>query len=236
VRKKLSIIIGTLGETRIICKGAFDQVIKVCTGTTQQFDTETRQKLQVLFDAWSQQGFRVLAVASGPVIPKANYTSDDERDLQFLGFLVFADRPKAGIDQTVSSLKELGVGIKIITGDNAAVSKHVAESIGIQNPAVLTSSELNLLSDEALWNRVSKVDIFAHVDPSQKARIILALKHTGHVVGYMGDGINDIAAMHAADASISVESAVDIAKVTADFVFIEKNLDMSKADRLLPIP
>ena len=139
----------------------------------------------------------------------------------FAGFLLFFDPPKADVQQAIVDLAKRGVQLKIITGDNQKVARHVAEAVNLPVTGVLTGSELNDLRDEALWHAAERTTIFAEVDPNQKERIILALQKTGHVVGYMGDGINDAPALHAADVGISVDTAVDVAKDAADFVLLK---------------
>jgi Mg2+-importing ATPase len=219
VRKRLSVIVSSADGPRMITKGAFESVLALCTQSP-----EDAQHWKELFLNWSAQGFRVLGIAEKKVSAKDRYDKDEERDLNFLGFLTFADQIKSGIECTMQDLRRLGVQIKIITGDNAAVSRQVAHSIGMSQPRIMTADELDLLHGEALAKAAESVDVFAQVDPNQKERIVLALKKRGHAVGYMGDGINDIAAMHAADTSISVEDAVDAAKAAADCVLLEKDL------------
>jgi Mg2+-importing ATPase len=148
----------------------------------------------------------------------------DEAGMTFLGFLVLFDPPKANIIETIGSLKNLGVALKIITGDNHLVAANVGQQMGLSNTKILSGADLRDLSDGALLRRVNDVDVFAEIEPNQKERVILALKKAGNVVGYMGDGINDASALHAADVGISVESAVDVAKEAADFVLLEKDL------------
>ena len=149
---------------------------------------------------------------------------DDETGMTFLGFLVLFDPPKPKIIETIASLKNLGVALKIITGDNHLVAANVSQQMGLSNTKILTGPDLRRLSDGALLQRVVDVDVFAEIEPNQKERIIVALKKAGNVVGYMGDGINDASALHAADVGISVESAVDVAKEAADIVLLEKDL------------
>jgi P-type Mg2+ transporter len=144
--------------------------------------------------------------------------------MTFLGFLVLFDPPKPHIIETIASLKTLGVALKIITGDNHLVAANVSQQMGLSNTKIITGPELRRLSDAALLKHVVDVDVFAEIEPNQKERIILALKKAGNVVGYMGDGVNDASALHAADVGISVESAVDIAKEAADIVLLEKDL------------
>jgi len=148
----------------------------------------------------------------------------DEADMTFLGFLVLFDPPKPNIIETIGGLKNLGVALKIITGDNHLVAADVSQQMGLSKTKIITGQELRLLSDEALVRRVGHVDVFAEIEPNQKERIVLALRKAGNVVGYMGDGINDASALHAADVGISVESAVDVAKEAADIVLLEKDL------------
>ncbi len=144
--------------------------------------------------------------------------------MTFLGFLLILDPPKPGVIETIERLQELGVSLKIITGDNRLVAAAVGKDVGLKSKALLTGSDLRQLSDEALLHRVKNTQIFAEVEPNQKERIILALRKAGNVVGFMGDGINDASALHAADVSLSVDSAVDVAKEAADIVLLEKDL------------
>jgi Mg2+-importing ATPase len=168
----------------------------------------------------------VIAVASRTLDEKTSCNRHDERDMSLIGFVTFIDRPKEGISQAIRDLARLGVIVKLITGDNSLVAQHTARLIGMNAERVLTGADLNALHDEALWNAAEKTDLFVEVDPNQKERIILSLKKMGHVVGFLGDGVNDAPAMHAADASLSVETAVDVAREAADFVLLERDLDI----------
>ena len=138
--------------------------------------------------------------------------------------MTFLDRPKEGVSETIADLARLGVSIKLITGDSKLVAQHVAALVGLPADRVLTGDQLRALNEEGLWHAAERTDLFAEVDPNQKERIILALKKTGHVVGFLGDGVNDAAAMHAADTSMSVEQAVDVARDAADFVLLQRDL------------
>jgi Mg2+-importing ATPase len=144
--------------------------------------------------------------------------------MTFLGFLVLFDPAKPKIAETIEELKYLGISLKVVTGDNRLVAASLSQQVGFSTPKILAGSDLRVLSDEALLGQVNEVDVFAEVEPNQKERIILALKKAGNVVGYLGDGINDASALHAADVGLSVESAVDVAKESADIVLLEKNL------------
>ncbi len=235
VRKRLSIAVQDTTQKKstytLITKGALDNVLEASThiqadGQTVLLDTKRLDALQVKFAEWSEQGFRVLGVATKEVAPQAEYAVTEECDLTFIGFLLFLDPPKPDIQKTIIDLKNLGVTLKVITGDNHRVALHVAQATGLPVTGIVTGAELNQMRDEALWRRADQANLFAEVDPNQKERIISALRKTGHVVGYMGDGINDAPALHAADVGISVENAVDVAKEAADFVLLKQDLDV----------
>jgi Mg2+-importing ATPase len=229
MRKRLSVVVQDGNGRTLITKGALDNVLAVSAlvedgGAIVALDDSIRVRIQQRFGDWSAQGFRVLGVAIKRVLPQPSYTRADERDLTFVGFLLFFDPPKVGVSETIADLAELGVQLKIISGDNRLVALHTAEQIGLQVTGVLTGAELNELRDEALWQAGERANLFVEVDPNQKERLILALQKMGHVVGYMGDGINDAPALHAADVGISVDKAVDVAKEAADFVLLERDL------------
>jgi Mg2+-importing ATPase len=232
VRKRLSIVIEEEdGQHRLITKGALDNVLAVCTQVQEEqgsvpFDPAQEKQIRQRYAAWSAQGYRVLGVATKPVALAANLAHSDECDLIFGGFLIFFDPPKPSVEQTLRDLTRLGVQVKIITGDNRLVATHVAETVGLPVSGLLTGAEIGTMSDEALWQRAKTTTIFAEIDPNEKERIILALRKMGHVVGYMGDGINDAPALHAADVGISVDTAVDVAKEAADFVLLKQDLDV----------
>ena len=231
-RKRVSVIARGAGEPpELIAKGALAQLLAVCEhvsagGGSAPLDAAQRQQIEARFAEWSASGLRVLGVGTRQIAPRPRYCAADEAGLTLLGFLLFADPPKPGVAQAVSDLARLGVQLKIISGDNQRVSRHVAAAVGLPAESVLTGAELNAMPDEALWQRAEHTSLFVDVDPNQKERIILALRKTGHVVGYMGDGINDAPALHAADVGISVDTAVDVAKDAADFVLLEQNLDV----------
>jgi Mg2+-importing ATPase len=236
IRKRLSVVVGRPGDPAyVITKGALDNVLEVCTRvqdgeTALALDELNRAQIQERYARWSGQGFRVLGVAIKPVsagqgeVRPRSYTRADEQDMTFIGFLLFFDPPKPGVQETIVDLAQLGVGLKIITGDNKLVALHTAEGVGLEVSGLVTGAQLGELRDEALWQAVEHTNLFAEVDPNQKERIILALQKMGHVVGYMGDGINDAPALHAADVGISVDQAVDVAKEAADFVLLEQDL------------
>lgn len=227
VRKRLSVVVGNAHGIRLLTKGAFAHVIDSCSSAGgAPLDAARLGDLERRFQAWSAEGIRVIAVATRALDRKPSYDRSDESDLDFLGFLTFLDRPKAGVADAIRDLRNLGVSVKVITGDNRLVAQSVAGAVGLRADAILTGTEIEELHDEALWSAAEKTDLFVEVDPNQKERIILSLKKMGHVVGFLGDGVNDAPAMHAADTSLSVDQAVDVAKEAADFVILEKNLDV----------
>ena len=158
-----------------------------------------------------------------PLFPP-HITKDDEKNMIFLGFIILFDPLKHGVIDSISKLKRLGISLKVISGDNKHVASYVAQEIGLSNKRIITGSELNHIDSDALAKLVNDIEVFAEIEPNQKERIILALRHSGNIVGYMGDGVNDAPALHAADASISVDTATDLVKESADFVLLEKDL------------
>lgn len=233
IRKRLSVVIADKQNARtLITKGALENVLQVCgyvqnAGTVEPLNDAVRANILERFRRLSAQGFRVLGVATKPTDSRAeSYSREDESALQFAGFLSFFDPPKVDVAQAIVDLAQRGVQLKIITGDNQLVARHVAEAVNLPIDGLLTGSDLNGLGDEALWHAAQRTTLFAEVDPNQKERIILALQKTGHVVGYMGDGINDAPALHAADVGISVSTAVDVAKDAADLLLLERDLDI----------
>jgi Mg2+-importing ATPase len=233
IRKRLTVVVRRNGnELNMITKGALENVLAVCSRvqTTEgeiTLDEEQQAQIRERFEGWSAQGYRVLGVAVKTVgVQEPAYSQKDETDMTFAGFLLFFDPPKEGVQAAIVALEALGVKLKIITGDNKLVARHTGEVIGLGDSKVLSGSELDSLGDEALWHAVEQTTIFAEVDPNEKERIILALKKRGHVVGYMGDGINDAPSLHSADVGISVDNAVDVAKDAADLVLMKQDLDV----------
>ena len=228
-RERLSVIVEEESRYTLITKGAFSKVLNICTQVERNkvirdLDDVDLRNIQQLYETWSSQGIRVLGISTRSVELKEKYSVEDENQMVFAGFLLLFDHPKQDVIQTISNLEKNGVSLRVITGDNKLTAVHTVESVGIKIRGVITGSDLMKMSDESLWNKVENTTVFAEVDPNQKERIILALKKNRHVVGYMGDGINDIPALHAADVSISVDNAVDVARESADFVLMEKSL------------
>jgi len=230
IRKRLSILVSKSGTNLMITKGALSNILNVCSlaeiepGKTVEI-LEIKEQIEQQFKEFSEKGFRTLGVAYREMGQQKTIKKEQETGMTFLGFLFFFDPPKPGISKTIQSMEQLGISLKIITGDNKFVAASISREIGLKNSKVITGSELDKMSSEALIAQVNDTDFFAEIEPNQKERIILALKKSGKVVGYMGDGINDASALHAADVGISVDSAADVAKDAADIVLMEKSLD-----------
>ena len=237
LRRRLTIVVAEGAAPTLhlfVTKGAFSNVLDICSlverdGVEVPLDERARAELEAIFKAKSAEGFRVLAVATRRAAIKADYDRDDERDMTFRGFLVFLDPAKPEAKATVADLARLGIAIKVISGDNRYVTAHMAHAIGLDATSILTGEEIAVLRDEALWNLAPRTDLFVEIDPQQKERIVRALQRTGHSVGYLGDGINDAPALHAADVGISVEEAVDVARESADIILLSRDLDVLRA-------
>jgi Mg2+-importing ATPase len=233
IRRKLSVLVheegGATPGPMLVTKGALKDVLAVCTNA--QTPDGGRVPLATLesslferFQALSEQGLRVLGVATRAMPGATGVRATDETAMTFEGFLAFADPPRADAAALVAELRALEIRLQIITGDNAAVATRVARAVGLASPVVVTGRELHMLSEAALVARIDRVDVFAEVEPNQKERIILAQKKAGHVVGFLGDGINDATALHTADVGISVDSAADVAKEAAEIVLLQHDL------------
>ncbi len=232
-RRRLSIVVereGTQGwERLLITKGAPEGIIEVCEsyeagGVTRAGSAELHLGACSVYQGLSSQGYRILAVAYRAAEAQDGFSAADEHSLILAGFLAFADPPTEDAGASVAAMKRDGVQVKILTGDNELVARHVCEQVGLSNPAVVLGDELEQMIDTALGHVAEETTIFARVSPMQKLRIILALKHRGHVVGYMGDGINDAPSLHAADVGISVATAVDVARDAADIILLQPGL------------
>ncbi len=216
-RRLLSVLVEKEGRRLMVTKGALPQVLAACSpGGSADAVRERLTPLQ-------REGFRLVGVATREFNGE-RISRDDEREMTFTGALVLEDPPKQGVGEALAELRALGVSLKVITGDNRLVAAHLGRAVGMAEPVVLTGPELAGMGDDALRARAPGVDIFAEVEPQQKERIILALKKAGRVVGFLGDGINDGPALHAADVGISVDDAVDAAREAADVVLLEKDL------------
>jgi Mg2+-importing ATPase len=229
LRKRLSILVSKGNDHLMVTKGALSNVLDVCSlvemgGGAVVDITAVRDKIQKHFEEFSGNGFRTLGVAYKNLGLESRINKNHEAGMTFSGFLVLFDPPKPGLLKTITKLKNLGVALKVITGDNRLVAAAISKLIGLSDAKILTGADINQLNDAALLQRVANVDVFAEIEPNQKERIIIALRKAGNVVGYMGDGMNDASAIHAADVGISVDSAVDVAKDAADIVLLDKDL------------
>ena len=235
IRKRASVAVSALPGLRgvgpqLIVKGAIGPMLAVATTADgRPLDAEMRARVRAREVALAEVGVRTLAVGVRAIPPDAPLTREAERDLDLRGLVTFLDRPKPHVAEVLAGLRDLGVAVKVITGDSAPVACHVWREVGLGEATLLTGEALDAMHDEALWHLAPRTDVFAAVDPNQKARIIRALQHMGHVVGFMGDGVNDAPALHVADAGISVEGAVDVAREAADFVLLERDLAVVQA-------
>ncbi len=229
IRKRLSIAIKTDKEGLLVSKGAFKEILSICSkiqladGSIADIRDHVKE-LEDKFQKFGEDGLRAIGV-SYKNFDKAVISKEDEAGLIFAGFILLLDPVKAGIIETIKALRDLMIDLKIITGDNKNVAKSIALKIGINNPVVMTGEELSNTSAEALVPLVKQTHIFAEVEPQQKERLILALKKS-YTVAYMGDGVNDVSAIHAADVGISVENGADVVREAADFVLMEKDLSV----------
>jgi len=231
LRKRLSIAVKLGDAYLMVTKGALTNILDVCSSVETKEGNIVEiasmlDQIQEHFAAFSNQGFRTLGIAYKNLPSDSAINKSNEKDMTFLGFLTLFDPPKANIAETIASLKKLGISLKIITGDNHLVAASLSKKFGLNYTNIITGPELRQMSDGALLGRVGKIEVFAEIEPNQKERIILAMRKAGNVVGYMGDGINDASALHAADVGISVDTAADVAKDAADIVLLEKDLSV----------
>ncbi|MDO8433368.1 MAG: magnesium-translocating P-type ATPase, partial [Candidatus Binatus sp.] len=228
-RRRLSVVVKTQGAFTLITKGAPEGILAASTsfeagGECRPLGEAERKRCTDAFRHLSAKGLRVLAVAYRPVDRGDRWRREDERELILAGFLTFLDPPVEGVAEIIAALRSDGVGIKILTGDNELVTRHVCETVGIDCSRIVLGTELEHMTDSALFHVAEEANVFARVSPGQKNRIIRALKSRGHVVGFLGDGINDAPSLHAADVGISVAGAVDVAKDAADIILLEHAL------------
>jgi Mg2+-importing ATPase len=233
-RRRVSVLLEHGGRRILVIKGAPEDVLKLSSryelsgeNDTQPFDAAALARANTQFQTLCEEGFRVLGIAwREEPASQTHVVVSDEHDFVFAGYAAFLDPPKASAGQAIAALERSGVGIKIITGDNERVTQYVCTQLDIPIEGLLTGTELASLSEEALSARIEETNLFCRVNPSQKNRIILALKRRGHVVGYLGDGINDAPSLHTADVGISVDGAVDVAKDAADIILLEHDLEV----------
>jgi len=240
-RRRMSVVLEQKNNKQLlICKGAVEEMINLCThafdpGDDHELhiesdkvitlDNETKQHVINIARKLNEDGLRLLMVAIREFDPRPNnYKIEDESNMIVTGFIGFLDPAKPSAKPAIESLHKLGISIKILTGDNEVVTKKICRDIGIRTNYILLGNELDDMNEEELENKIDTLNIFAKLNPAQKSRIVKALQHKGHVVGFMGDGINDAAALKDADIGVSVDTAVDIAKESADIILLEKDL------------
>ena len=232
-RRRISVLVENDAKRRLIVKGAPEDLLRLsagyedANGAEQPLDGETRRIFQATLDALGAQGLRALGIATR-IVDASHVTAaiGDECDLVFAGFAVFIDPPKASAGATIKAMAAAGISVKVLTGDNELVTRHVFAEIGVPVTGVLTGDALTRLSDDALIGQLPNVNLFCRVAPQQKHRILLAFKRLGNVVGFLGDGINDASALHAADVGISVDGAADVAREAADMILLEHDLSV----------
>ncbi len=229
VRRRLSVVVEHQSLRILITKGAPEGIIPLLSGFELEGKVEpvyadAAKRIRQKSDELNDQGFRSLAVAYAQVPARANYSMQDERDLILAGFLTFSDAPLSDAAQVLADLKQDGVEVKVISGDNDRVTAHVCTQVGVEPGKIITGEDLDRMTDPALSHDAEEARVFARISPAQKNRILLALKHNGHAVGFMGDGINDAPSLHAADVGISVPSAADVAREAADVILVEPGL------------
>lgn len=234
-RRCLSVLVALNGEHLLIAKGAPESILARSVaveidGLAHPLDTAWQQMMADVQDRYARDGFRLLAVAIRSIPPSQQTIAvGDEANLTMIGFCVFADPPKQDAASAINALTSLGVTIKILSGDHGAVVSHVAQSVGLESNRVLTGAEISELTDVALAARVDDINLFARIDPDQKRRIIAALRRRNHVVGFMGDGVNDAPAIHAAHVGISVSGATEVARAAADMILLAPDLSVLAA-------
>lgn len=235
-RRRVSVLVEGEGGRALIVKGAPEDVIRISShvemadSARQEITDEVRQGLQAQFEQLSAQGFRLLGVASRAApADQTRCAPSDEADLTFAGFAVFRDPPKASAGAALDALARDGVEVKILTGDNEQVARHLCGELGFDPGRVVTGADLNALSDEALIGRLADTRLFCRVTPQQKLRVITALKRVGKSVGFLGDGVNDAPPLHSADVGVSVDSGTDVAKAAAEIILLDKDLSVMHA-------
>jgi len=230
VRRRMSVVVAANGKTQMITKGAVEEMLSICKFAEYERNVlpltdDIRRYILNKVDDLNDNGMRVIAVAQkNNPSPIGAFSAADESDMVLMGYLAFLDPPKESTAKAIKALKEHGVGVKILTGDNDLVTRCICRQVGIPVDQIMLGVDLDNMSDTVLRKTAESVSVFAKLSPQQKARVIAALRDNGHSVGYMGDGINDASAMKASDVGISVDTAVDIAKESADVILLEKDL------------
>ena len=229
-RRLTTVVRDRSGKIQMVTKGAVEEMLSVCShaeidGAVRVLDGKVRERILATVADLNDDGFRVLAIAqkSNPS-PVGAFSAQDECDMVLIGYLAFLDPPKESTADAIEALRNHGVATKILTGDNEKVTRTICKQVGLQVNNMLLGSDIAAMDDAELARRAEDVQVFAKLTPDQKARVVSVLRDNGHVVGYMGDGINDASAMKSSDIGISVDTAVDVAKESADIILLEKDL------------
>lgn len=230
-RRCLSVAVEIDNKDELITKGAVEEILNICTtfeykGQTEKLTNEKTENMKKICKDLNEEGFRVVAISKKNTTNKKDFKSTDEKDMTLLGFIGFLDPPKESAKEAIEGLNNAGIRVMVLTGDNVEVTRCVCNKAGIYSKKIITGNKIDTLSDVALSRLLKRNNIFAKLSPIQKARIVRVLKQNGNVVGYMGDGINDSPALTNSDVGISVDTAVDIAKETADIILLEKDLNV----------
>ena len=231
-RRCLSVAVEIDNKDELITKGAVEEILNICTtfeykGQTEKLTNEKIENMRKICKNLNEEGFRVVAICKKIITNnKKDFNSTDEKDMTLLGFIGFLDPPKESAKEAIEGLNNAGIRVMVLTGDNVEVTRCVCNKAGINSKEIITGNKIDTLSDVALSRLLKRNNIFAKLSPIQKARIVRVLKQSGNVVGYMGDGINDSPALTNSDVGISVDTAVDIAKETADIILLEKDLNV----------
>lgn len=231
-RRCLSVAVEIDNKDELITKGAVEEILNICTtfeykGQTEKLTNEKIENMRKICKDLNEEGFRVVAICKKIITNnKKDFNSTDEKDMTLLGFIGFLDPPKESAKEAIEGLNNAGIRVMVLTGDNVEVTRCVCNKAGINSKKIITGNKIDTLSDVALSRLLKRNNIFAKLSPIQKARIVRVLKQNGNVVGYMGDGINDSPALTNSDVGISVDTAVDIAKETADIILLEKDLNV----------
>ena len=231
-RRCLSVAVEIDNKDELITKGAVEEILNICTtfeykGQTEKLTNEKIENMRKICKNLNEEGFRVVAICKKIITNnKKDFNSTDEKDMTLLGFIGFLDPPKESAKEAIEGLNNAGIRVMVLTGDNVEVTRCICNKAGINSKEIITGNKIDTLSDVALSRLLKRNNIFAKLSPIQKARIVRVLKQNGNVVGYMGDGINDSPALTNSDVGISVDTAVDIAKETADIILLEKDLNV----------
>ncbi len=227
-RRRMSTVVEKDGKRILICKGAPESILSACNSIQKQNKiiplAEHKEKLKQKFDELSKHGFRIIAVAFKEVKPKEEYTAEDEKEMTLIGYLTFLDPPKKTATEALKKFKSLGVELKVLTGDNELVTREVCKRVEMQTKNIVLGSELEKMTEQEFLKTIQENNVFARITPEQKFKIVTGLSKQGHIVGFLGDGVNDAPALKASDVGITVDTAVDVAKDSADIILLKKSL------------